>query len=150
MALVDNLTSEKEALTALLESEYTTQNLRDSLLERLFHVRSLLGELSGGDTGTGQHPNNAVVTSVAANVGSVSLVAANNSRKLLVLYNRSNQLLALRFGTGDAAFSAGSFTAILPASGFLTVDPAGGAHLAITGIWAAADATGYANITSFS
>ena len=47
MALADNLTAEKEALTALLESEYTAQNLRDNLLERLYYVRFLLGELSG-------------------------------------------------------------------------------------------------------
>lgn len=46
MALADNLTAEKEALIALLESEYTAQNLRDNLLERLYYVRFLLGELS--------------------------------------------------------------------------------------------------------
>lgn len=150
MALADNLTAEKEALTALLESEYTTQNLRDSLLERLFHVRSLLGELSGGDTGTGQHPNNAVVTSVAANVGSVSLVAASNSRKLLLIYNKSSQQLALRFGSGAAAFEDSEFSLILPAAGLAAIDAAGGAHLAVSGIWAAVDASGYANITSFT
>lgn len=48
MALADNLTAEKNNLIALLESEYTEQNLRDSLLERLYYVRFLLGELGSG------------------------------------------------------------------------------------------------------
>ncbi len=54
MALSDNLLAEKEALISLLESEYPTQNLRDSLLGRLYTIRFLLGELgsSSGDVGT--------------------------------------------------------------------------------------------------
>ena len=50
MALTDHLTDEKAAIIALLEAEYTDLNLRDQLLDRLFLVRSLLGELAGSLT----------------------------------------------------------------------------------------------------
>ena len=53
MALADNLLEQKTALTALLEAEYSDQNLRDQLLQRLFYIRFLLGELGSGGTGGG-------------------------------------------------------------------------------------------------
>jgi hypothetical protein len=51
MTLTDNLTTEKVALTALLEAEYSNQNLRGDLLERLFFIRFLLGEFVGSEGG---------------------------------------------------------------------------------------------------
>ena len=55
MALADNLATEKQKLTSLLESEYQAQSFRDNVLLRLLIVRFLLGELvgSGGSGGTG-------------------------------------------------------------------------------------------------
>lgn len=54
MALQDHLLAEKASIIALLEAEYTEQNLRDSLLERLYYVRFLLGELGSGGGGGGE------------------------------------------------------------------------------------------------
>lgn len=72
MALSDNLTAEKAALIALLEAEYPDQNLRDQLLDRLFLVRSLLGELAGVGgslTVNGGDASAANQTAVQANAG---------------------------------------------------------------------------------
>lgn len=73
MALADNLTEEKARLTTLLEAEYSDQNLRDHLLDRLFLVRSLLGELAGvggSVTINGGDASAANQTAVQANAGS--------------------------------------------------------------------------------
>ena len=73
MALVDNLATEKQKLTSLLESEYQAQSFRDNVLLRLLIVRFLLGELvgsggSGGGTGDASAINQ---TSVQSLVGAI-------------------------------------------------------------------------------
>ncbi|MCA6430301.1 MAG: hypothetical protein IM613_12780 [Cytophagales bacterium] len=84
MALTDNLTAEKQALTTLLESEYTQQNLRDSLLERLYYVRFLLGELGGGGGGgdasaAKQDEQTGYLTSISNDSSSIAVALGDTS-----------------------------------------------------------------------
>ena len=72
MALQDHLLAEKANIIALLEAEYADQNLREQLLERLFYIRQLLGELAadvGSITVTGGDASAANQTNVQANAG---------------------------------------------------------------------------------
>lgn len=151
MALADNLTAEKQALTTLLESEYTQQNLRDSLLERLYYIRFLLGELGGNSSSGGSA--SAVHTSVAVSATNVTLLAADPTRQRIIIINDSTQPLYGKIGGGAASIAAGGYSFVIPpkttAPSILNLDQAYGAHLAITGIWAAADATGFLNIVSY-
>lgn len=77
MALADNLTAEKASLIALLESEYTQQNLRDQLLERLYYVRFLLGELGGGGGGSTAIEGTANGYPVAVSAAQISYTESN-------------------------------------------------------------------------
>lgn len=93
--------------------------------------------------------NAPVTTSVPVSTTSVLLSANDLNRKLLTIYNYSSQELFVKFSNG-ASIAASGFTTIIPPKGCLVLDAAGGCKIPIYGIWAAADAAGYANITSFT
>ena len=91
MALTDNLTTEKAALIALLESEYTEQNLRDQLLKRLYYVRFLLGDLGGGggavDAAIGTNSDTLPLSSILVggkHNGEIIPMAVDNSGHLIL------------------------------------------------------------------
>ena len=72
MALSDYLTAEKQALIQRLESEYKDLNLRDALLERLFLIRFLLGDLVGS-SGSGS-PSSTITANAGTNLNTSALV----------------------------------------------------------------------------
>jgi len=74
MALSDYLTTEKLALTRRLELEYADLNLRDSLLERLFLVRFLLGELGSGNNSSNGSGSSAITVNAGTNLNTSALV----------------------------------------------------------------------------
>lgn len=113
MALSDNLLTEKESLTTLLETEYNQQNLRGELLQRLFFVRFLLGELVG--SGGGGDASAANQTVVQANPGSdaskaVAIQGITNGKPVPVVLSSSLNVNASQSG----AWTVG-LTGTLPA-----------------------------------
>jgi hypothetical protein len=133
MALADNLLEQKIALTALLEAEYSDQNLRGQLLERLFYIRFLLGELVGSGEGGGITPSTSTTTTtVASSATSVSLLDANTNRKFASFRNDSTAVAYIELG----ATATTSSVYRLEAQGFLSLDNYTGA---ISCIWASAN-----------
>ena len=145
-----NLTAIANALNALLGTSYTA----DSLLTRPDMLALGLQLLTASNGSGATTISTATVTTVATNIGSVALLAANSNRRSVIIANNSTASLAVRVGGGTAAFTAGNYTQILPPNSVmpasLAFNNSFGAHLAITGIWSAADGAGFANITSFS
>jgi len=144
-----NLNDVAASLNAFQGSNYVGSDLlaRPDLLRLGLLVRSASGETGGSST-------TATLTSVAASATNVTLLAASSTRQRIIITNDSTQTLYIRIGGGAASIAAGGYSLVLtPKSvspAMVNLDQAYGAHLAITGIWAAADATGFVNIVSFS
>lgn len=93
MALTDNLTTEKQKLSNLLESEYPLQNFRDTPLVRLLIIKFLLGEFTGtSGSNNSTKAVSAPTTSVASSVTSVPLLVANTNRKWASFRNDSTSV----------------------------------------------------------
>lgn len=84
----------------------------------------------------------ATVTAVSASITVVDLLAAQSTRRSASIFNNATTRLYLKLGTGA---SLTSFSAYLEPGGYYEIPTAYTG--VITGIWAAADATGKAMVT---
>ncbi len=87
----------------------------------------------------------ATLTSVVANIASVTLLAANTARKGASIANTSTSILYLRIGGGTATATTGHSVQMAANTYF---ELPYGYTGAITGIWVAAN--GQANVTEYT
>lgn len=89
-----------------------------------------------------------VTSTTPANVANVQLVALNTSRSGITVWNKSAASLYIRFGAVAAAIVAGSWNEWLKPGARLSMDLPIDTR-AFQGIWDAADASGYAEVTEY-
>jgi hypothetical protein len=153
------------AIRALLPASLGTKTAANSLAVTLASDSSIInqiGEVTANPTANTllarlktlgdalSSPQNLVVTGINVSTTSVVLSIVDATRRLVIIHNYSSQSLAIRLGFGDASFAKNGFNTIIPANGMLTFDRTSGASLQVSGIWAGSDATGYANVTTFT